>query len=171
MQAAPVAVRPFRPEGPPAHHAPGQASQRTVGHVIASTYLIALGIVLLIPVRLSAAPGALGLLVVVATLLIAAACATHLAVIMSRIRPIPPPLRASLVGAAWLGSFAGATWAMSRGPGSELVLSLIVVPPLVGVAGVVSAPSGRRWGGVPFLALAIGLAFLVLPIWLERLNG
>ncbi len=129
-----------------------------------------MAIALLVPVRMSDTPESMGLLVVIATLLVAAGCAMHLAALIG-VMPVSRALRGVLVVGAWGAMFAGAAWAMSRAPGSELVVAMMTVPPLIGLAGCVWPPEGRPVHGVPFLVLATALALLVLPAWLERLNG
>lgn len=140
--------------------------------MIGSALLIAMAIAMLVPVRMSdTPPEARGLIVVIATLLIAAACSMHLSTVIGGAASIAGPVRPLLVIGAWVTMFAGAVWAMSRAPGTELVVSMMTVPPLVGLAGVVFAPGGRRWHGAAFLGLAVGLALLVFPAWLERLRS
>lgn len=136
--------------------------------MIVASLALAMGIVLLIPVRMSETPQALGLVVVVATVLIAAGCALQLSEVIGG-AALAAPWRAPLIVGAWLATFGGAAWAVSRAPGSELLIVLMTAPVAVGAVGVILQPAEKRWGAATFTGLAIGLTLLLLPALLARL--
>ncbi len=136
--------------------------------MIVASLALAFGIVLLIPVRMAETPQALGLVVVIATVLIAAGCALQLSEVIGG-ASLAAPWRGMLIVAAWLATFGGAVWAISRAPGDELLIALMTAPVAVGTVGATLVTPERRWGSFAFLGLAIGLTLLLLPALLERL--
>lgn len=135
--------------------------------MLGSSLALAMGLVFLAAVRLSGHPQAFGLVVFVGVLFVALACALHLGAMLDQLRAATGPRRLVLKVAAWLAIGAGTAWLIERAPGDEVLVALLVVPGAVAVAGVVVARS-ERWAAGAFLALAVLLAALLGPIWLER---
>ena len=137
--------------------------------MLGSTLTLLAGITFLAAVRLSANPGALGLVVFIGLSLVAAGCAMHLSALVRRL-DVRSPWRLVLQVVAWIGLAAGTAWIVERAPGDELVAALMTVPALVGALGLL-AHRTDRWPSIVFFVLSIGLTGLLAPVWLDRNAG
>lgn len=134
--------------------------------MIASTALLAMGALFLVTVRLSGNPSAYGLAVLVALVLVAIGCGLHLSALVGTL-PVRRPFRVLAGALGWLVLAIGSAWVVERAPGGELVSWLILVPIVIGTLGL-RAPRPGRWAAIAFMGVAVGLAALLLPVWIER---
>jgi len=139
--------------------------------VLGSTLALAMGLVFLAAARLSGNPTAYGLVVFVGILFVAIACAMHLGAVLDRlIGSATVPWRASAKAVVWLLVSGGTAWLIGRTPRDDVLVALLVVPPAVGIAGLLVARDDR-WQAVAFLTVAGLLMALVISVWVPRLLG
>lgn len=136
-----------------------------------STLTLAMGLVLLAAARLSGNPTAYGLVVFVGFLFVAISCAMHLGAVLDRLfrsAAVLPRVSAKVV--VWLLVSGGTAWLIGRTPSEEVLLALLLVPPTVGIAGLLVARDDR-WPAVAYLTIAGLLMALVVSVWLARQSG
>lgn len=133
---------------------------------MSSTLVLSMGGILLVSVRLSGNASALGLVVLVALVLVAIGCGLHLTALIGTL-PVRRPFRVLAGALGWLVLASGSAWVVERAPGGELVSWLILVPIVIGALGL-RAPRPDRWAAIAFMGVAVGLAALLLPVWIER---
>ena len=137
--------------------------------MIGATLAVALGATLLAVFRLSGSPGASAHgLVWISVWLIAIGCAMQLNAILDR-TPMPAIWALIVKAASWAMVLATTAWAVYLAPGGILLVALLVVPPLVGMVGVVAAKR-QRPAALTFLAVALGESAVHLPAAIERLG-
>ena len=136
--------------------------------MLGSALMLALGVAVLVPVRLSGHAVSFGFAVFIGIWLVAAACAMHLGAITDTLlRSRQGAVRFGVRLAGWIGIGAGTAWVIGRAPGDEVLFSLLTVPSALGVAGLVVA---RRspWPALPFLFLTAVMVGVLGQIWVER---
>ena len=139
----------------------------TIGAMIGSTLVLALGATLLAAFRVSGSPIGAGVVVFVGVWFVAIACALHLGAIRDRMG-LAMGLRISLKLAAWALTLGATAWAMARAPGPELLTGLLTVPVVVGMVGALLAGRDRS-ASLGFAFVALALSALLVPAALERL--
>jgi hypothetical protein len=139
--------------------------------VLGSTLALAMGLVLLAAARLSGNPTAYGLVVFVGFLFVATSCALHLGAVLDRVfGSAAVPWRISAKAVVWLLVSGGTAWLIGRTPRDDVLVALLVVPPAVGIAGLLVARDDR-WQAVAFLTVAGLLMALVVSVWVSRQLG
>ena len=133
--------------------------------MIAATFALALGAMLLAAFRISGSPVGAGVLVFLGAWFVAIGCALHLTATIDRLA-LAVGWRMGLKLAAWAFVVGATVWAIARAPGPELLTGLLTVPVLVGVAGIL--PQARA-AALGFLVLALALSAFLLPAAIERL--
>jgi putative effector of murein hydrolase LrgA (UPF0299 family) len=130
-----------------------------------------MGLLFLAGARLSGNPSAYGLVVLVGILFVAISCAMHLGAVLDRLLgPAAAGWRISAKAVVWLVISGGTAWLIGRTPSEEVLLALLLVPPAVGIAGLLVARD-ERWPAVAYLAVAGLLMALVVSVWLARQSG
>ena len=136
-----------------------------------STLGLAMGLVFLAAARLSGNPTAYGLVVFVGILFVAIACAMHLGAVLDRLfGSAAVPWRISAKAVVWLLISGGTAWLIGRTPRDDVLVALLVVPPAVGIAGLLVARD-NRWQAVAFLTVAGLLMALIVSVWVSRQFG
>jgi hypothetical protein len=130
-----------------------------------------MGLVFLAAARLSGNPTAYGLVVFVGILFVAIACAMHLGAVLDRLfGSAAVPWRISAKAVVWLLVSGGTAWLIGRTPRDDVLVALLVVPPAVGIAGLLVARD-NRWQAVAFLTVAGLLMALIVSVWVSRQFG
>ena len=144
------------------------ACERYGCSVLGSTLTLAMGLVFLVPARLSGNPEAYGFVVFVGYLLVAISCAMHAGAIFDRVfGPEAAVPRVAAKVAVWLIVSGGTAWLIGRTPSEEVLFALMVVPPAIGIAGLAVARD-TRWSAVAYPAFAGLLTALAVWAWLDR---
>jgi hypothetical protein len=136
--------------------------------MIGATLALALGATFLAVFRLSGSPVGADGLVWIGVWLVAIGCAMQLGAILDQVR-LATIWLVILKTATWAVTLAATAWAIYLAPGSELLSGLLIVPPVVGIGGLV-AGTRHRSAALAFLAFALGLSALFIPAALERLG-
>ena len=144
------------------------ACERYGCSVLGSTLTLAMGLVFLVPARLSGNPEAYGFVVFVGYLLVAISCAQHAGAVLDRLLGSTTMLaRISAKLAVWLVVGGGTAWLIGRTPSDDVLVALMVVPPAIGIAGLAVARD-NRWSAVAYPAFAGLLTALAVWAWLDR---
>jgi hypothetical protein len=136
--------------------------------MIGATLALTLGATFIVVFRLSGSPTGAGVLVFLGACLVAIGCAMQLGAILDRV-VVAGGWRWLLKTAAWALVVAATGGAILRAPGPELLTGVLIVPPIVGVVGVLAC-GDERGKALGFLAVALGLSALLIPVALGRLG-
>lgn len=135
--------------------------------MIAATFALAFGAILLSAYRLSGSPAGAGVVVFLGAWIVALGCASQVGAILDRVaRDSGWRFLAKL--AAWAVVLGVTGWAMLRAPGPELLTGLLIMPVVVGLVGTLVARQDR-WGAVAFLIVALALSAMLVPAAIERM--
>ena len=125
-----------------------------------------MGLVFLVPARLSGNPTAYGFVVFVGYLLVAISCAQHAGAVLDRLLGSTTMLaRISAKLAVWLVVGGGTAWLIGRTPSDDVLVALMLAPAGVGIAGFAVARDDR-WAAVAYLAVAGLLTVFAAWVWL-----
>lgn len=136
--------------------------------MIGATLVLALGATLLAVFRLSGSPVGAHAVVWLAVWLIAIGCGMQLGAILDQ-APLAAVWRVILKTATWAVTLAATAWAVYLAPGGILLSGLLLVPPLVGIVGVM-AGKRERPAALTFLVVAIVGSAVHIPAALGRLG-
>lgn len=134
--------------------------------MLGSTLALAMGLTFLAAARLSGNPTAYGLVVLLGILLVAVSCAMHVSVVLDRVLVSAALRRRIAKLAVWLIVAGGTAWLIGRTPSEEVLVALMVVPALIGVAGL-AVGGNNRLPAVTYLAVAALLTALAVWVWLD----
>ena len=136
--------------------------------MLGSALVLALGVVILVAVRLSGSAVEYGFAVFVGILLVAAGCAMHIGAITDELlRTRHGVLRFAVRLAAWIGVGLGTAWVIGRAPGDEVLFSVLTVPSALALGGL-AVRRRSPWPALPFLVLTIAMVSVLGQVWIAR---